>query len=123
MRGSRRAALATFGYLTRPPVECSSYILAISPENLSRLRITVWDALSWLAAGTTKMKIVQAYPKLERDYFVSSMTTPSEQASESPVKLLFNGNPSRKLTASGSIRPNSWVDNLIDPGRFVTQRG
>jgi hypothetical protein len=32
-------------------------------------RITVWDVLSWLAAGMTEEKILADYPELERDDF------------------------------------------------------
>jgi uncharacterized protein (DUF433 family) len=31
------------------------------------LRITVWDVLSWLAAGMTEEQILADYPELERD--------------------------------------------------------
>jgi uncharacterized protein (DUF433 family) len=33
------------------------------------LRITVWDVLSWLAAGMTESEILDDYPELERDDF------------------------------------------------------
>ena len=33
------------------------------------LRITVWDLLSWLAAGMTEEQILADYPELERDDF------------------------------------------------------
>ena len=33
------------------------------------LRITVWDVLSWLAAGMTEEQILANYPELERDDF------------------------------------------------------
>jgi uncharacterized protein (DUF433 family) len=33
------------------------------------LRITVWDVLSWLAAGMTEQEILDDYPELERDDF------------------------------------------------------
>jgi uncharacterized protein (DUF433 family) len=33
------------------------------------LRITVWDVLNWLAAGTTEDEIIADYPELERDDF------------------------------------------------------
>jgi uncharacterized protein (DUF433 family) len=33
------------------------------------LRITVWDVLSWLAAGMTEKQILADYPELERDDF------------------------------------------------------
>jgi uncharacterized protein (DUF433 family) len=33
------------------------------------LRITVWDVLSWLAAGMTEEQILADYPELERDDF------------------------------------------------------
>jgi len=33
------------------------------------LRITVWDVLSWLAAGMTEEQILAEYPELERDDF------------------------------------------------------
>ena len=35
------------------------------------LRITVWDVLSWLAAGMTEEQILEDYPELERDDFRS----------------------------------------------------
>jgi uncharacterized protein (DUF433 family) len=33
------------------------------------LRITVWDGLSWLAAGMTEQQILDDYPELESDDF------------------------------------------------------
>jgi uncharacterized protein (DUF433 family) len=33
------------------------------------LRITVWDVLSWLAAGMTERQILDDYPELEADDF------------------------------------------------------
>jgi len=33
------------------------------------LRITVWDALGWLAAGASEDQIMDDYPELERDDF------------------------------------------------------
>jgi uncharacterized protein (DUF433 family) len=33
------------------------------------LRITVWDVLSWLAAGMTEEQILDDYPELEPDDF------------------------------------------------------
>ena len=33
------------------------------------LRITVWDVLSWLAAGRSEDQIITDYPELERDDF------------------------------------------------------
>lgn len=33
------------------------------------LRITVWDALGWLAAGKSEEQIVDDYPELEKDDF------------------------------------------------------
>lgn len=33
------------------------------------LRITVWDVLSWLAAGMTENEILEDYPELERNDF------------------------------------------------------
>lgn len=33
------------------------------------LRITVWDVLSWLAAGMTEQEILSDYPELEADDF------------------------------------------------------
>ncbi len=33
------------------------------------LRITVWDVLSWLAAGMSEQEILDDYPELERDDF------------------------------------------------------
>src|SRR5260370_39967185 len=33
------------------------------------LRITVWDVLSWLAAGVTEQEILDDYPELEPDDF------------------------------------------------------
>ncbi len=33
------------------------------------LRITVWDVLSWLAAGRNEDQIIGDYPELERDDF------------------------------------------------------
>lgn len=33
------------------------------------LRITVWDVLSWLAAGMTEQEILDDYPELEPDDF------------------------------------------------------
>jgi uncharacterized protein (DUF433 family) len=33
------------------------------------LRITVWDVLSWLAAGMTEQEIIDDYPELEPDDF------------------------------------------------------
>ena len=33
------------------------------------LRITVWNVLSWLAAGMTEEQILADYPELERDDF------------------------------------------------------
>jgi uncharacterized protein (DUF433 family) len=33
------------------------------------LRITVWDVLSWLAAGKSEDEILADYPELERDDF------------------------------------------------------
>ena len=33
------------------------------------LRITVWDVLSWLAAGKTEQQILDDYPELEKDDF------------------------------------------------------
>ena len=33
------------------------------------LRITVWDVLSWLAAGMTEQQILDDYPELESDDF------------------------------------------------------
>ena len=34
-----------------------------------RLRITVWDVLSWLARGMTEQQILDDYPELEPDDF------------------------------------------------------
>ncbi len=36
---------------------------------IRRLRITVWDVLSWLAAGMTEQEIISDYPELEPDDF------------------------------------------------------
>ena len=36
---------------------------------IRRLRITVWDVLSWLAAGMTEREILEDYPELEVDDF------------------------------------------------------
>jgi len=33
------------------------------------LRITVWELVSWLAAGMTEEQILADYPELERDDF------------------------------------------------------
>jgi uncharacterized protein (DUF433 family) len=33
------------------------------------LRITVWDVLSWLAAGMTEDEILDDYPELKKDDF------------------------------------------------------
>jgi uncharacterized protein (DUF433 family) len=33
------------------------------------LRITVWDVLSWLAAGMTEDQIMADYPELEKEDF------------------------------------------------------
>jgi uncharacterized protein (DUF433 family) len=33
------------------------------------LRITVWDALNWLAAGMTEQRILDDYPELQSDDF------------------------------------------------------
>jgi uncharacterized protein (DUF433 family) len=33
------------------------------------LRITVWDILSWLAAGMTEQEILDDYPELESEDF------------------------------------------------------
>lgn len=33
------------------------------------LRITVWDVLSWLAAGMSEKEILDDYPELESDDF------------------------------------------------------
>jgi uncharacterized protein (DUF433 family) len=33
------------------------------------MRITVWDVLSWLAAGMTEREILDDYPELEPDDF------------------------------------------------------
>ena len=33
------------------------------------LRITVWDVLSWLAAGMSEKEILNDYPELESDDF------------------------------------------------------
>ena len=33
------------------------------------LRITVWDVLSWLAAGMTEQEIISDYPELEPEDF------------------------------------------------------
>ena len=33
------------------------------------LRITVWDVLSWLAAGIAEQQILDDYPELEKDDF------------------------------------------------------
>ena len=33
------------------------------------LRITVWDVLSWLAAGMSEQEIIGDYPELELDDF------------------------------------------------------
>ena len=33
------------------------------------LRITVWDVLSWLAAGMSEKEILDDYPELESDGF------------------------------------------------------
>ena len=33
------------------------------------MRITVWDVLSWLAAGMTEREILEDYPELEPDDF------------------------------------------------------
>ncbi len=33
------------------------------------LRITVWDVLSWLAAGMSEREIIEDYPELEPDDF------------------------------------------------------
>ena len=33
------------------------------------LRITVWDVLSWLAAGMTEQEILDDYPELEPEDF------------------------------------------------------
>lgn len=35
------------------------------------LRITVWDVLSWLAAGMTEQQILDDYPELEPDDFLA----------------------------------------------------
>jgi uncharacterized protein (DUF433 family) len=35
------------------------------------LRITVWDVLSWLAAGMTEQEILDDYPELELDDFLA----------------------------------------------------
>ncbi|MBV8895865.1 MAG: DUF433 domain-containing protein [Acidobacteriaceae bacterium] len=33
------------------------------------LRITVWDVLSWLAAGMSEAEILEDYPELEKEDF------------------------------------------------------
>ena len=33
------------------------------------MRITVWDVLSWLAAGLTEDQIIADYPELEKEDF------------------------------------------------------
>jgi uncharacterized protein (DUF433 family) len=33
------------------------------------MRITVWDVLSWLAAGKSEDQIIDDYPELEKDDF------------------------------------------------------
>jgi uncharacterized protein (DUF433 family) len=33
------------------------------------LRITVWDVLTWLAAGMSEDQIIEDYPELEKDDF------------------------------------------------------
>ncbi len=35
------------------------------------LRITVWDVLSWLAAGMTENEILDDYPELVKDDFLA----------------------------------------------------
>jgi uncharacterized protein (DUF433 family) len=35
------------------------------------LRITVWEVLSWLAAGKSEEQIVADYPELEREDFAA----------------------------------------------------
>ena len=64
------------------------------------LRITVWDVLSWLAAGMTEQEILDDYPELEAGGFSRSLRLrrPHGQACR-PVKLLFDENLSRKLVA------------------------
>lgn len=47
----------------------------MSPESVrdnpasAGLRITVWDVLSWLAAGMSEKQILDDYPELEPDDF------------------------------------------------------
>lgn len=36
---------------------------------IRRLRITVWDVLSWLAAGMSEQEILDDYPELESEDF------------------------------------------------------
>ena len=49
--------------------------ITIEPGKRSRqpcirgLRITVWDVLSWLAAGMSEKQILDDYPELEPDDF------------------------------------------------------
>lgn len=38
---------------------------------LRGLRITVWDVLSWLAAGMTEQEILDGYPELEPADFLA----------------------------------------------------
>jgi uncharacterized protein (DUF433 family) len=35
------------------------------------LRITVWDVLTWLAAGTSEEQILADYPELEKEDFTA----------------------------------------------------
>ena len=62
------------------------------------LRITVWDVLSWLAAGMSEREILDDYPELQPEDFraVYDVCGPDGQARCS-VKLLLDENLSRKL--------------------------
>ena len=40
------------------------------------LRITVWDVLSWLAAGMTEQEILDDYPELESGDFCAVYSPP-----------------------------------------------
>ena len=57
------------------------------------LRITVWDVLSWLAAGMTQQEILDDYPELEPVIFPPYMTSPPIWAGVSLCEAAFRRKP------------------------------
>ncbi len=77
------------------------------------LRITVWDVLSWLAAGMTEQQILEDYSELEPDDSVRSANLPPNGSAHRSVKLLLVENP---LAKTRRIVKVAWINLPVPNG-------